>query len=413
MYNTKLLCKKLLFFFLRIISCFFPKKRTVWFCIPDLSFINQDLLNYTQDSIYGFLHYVIDTYHEDLPLKIYLVCNNNFRINEMNKLANSNIKIELCFIKYFKRFSLSSIFNIINYYFNFYFSGIIITFDPFQRFPMKLRRQIQICISYYSNPTKNDFKHNPKIDNVNYIITSADISAKIDSHASHIPYSRYHVLGIPKEDYIIKPRFAREEIWKKLKLNNSIKKIILYCPTHKDYERKTEERRNIFGYEGDYTSLNMLLEERSAVLIIRLHPGQELNVITYVTGFSNILLYEDSYEYTLCDIIPHTDILITDYSTTAFDFMLTKNPIIYNFYDFDTYQDKRGFAYDPFELVCTGPIVKTKCDLENEITYQLDFVDNRYKEKYNWVNSLVHKYDDGNASRRIYQFVCQLMNERK
>jgi CDP-glycerol glycerophosphotransferase (TagB/SpsB family) len=277
---------------------------------------------------------------------------------------------------------------------------------------MKLKRQIQICISYYSNPTKNDFKHNPKINNVDYIITSADISGKIDSHASHIPYSRYRILGIPKEDYIIKPRFTKEDMWEKLKLNDNINKLVLYCPTHRDYERKTNKKRNVFGYAGDYTSLNMLLNDRNAVLIIKLHMIQELKVITYVTDLSNVRLYEDSYDYTLCDIIPHTDLLITDYSSTAFDFMLTKKPIIYNFYDFDTYQDKRGFAYDPFELVCAGPIVKTKDDLENEIAYQLDCVDSRYKEKYKWVHRLVHKYDDGNASKRIYQFVHQLIKKK-
>jgi CDP-glycerol glycerophosphotransferase (TagB/SpsB family) len=91
--------------------------------------------------------------------------------------------------------------------------------------------------------------------------------------------------------------------------------------------------------------------------------------------------------------------------------MLTRRPVVYNFFDVDVYKKTRGFSYDPIELMCVGPIVKTKRELEEAIESQLNSNENKYQEKYEWVRRLTHAYDDGNASERIYFFIMQIMNK--
>jgi CDP-glycerol glycerophosphotransferase (TagB/SpsB family) len=93
--------------------------------------------------------------------------------------------------------------------------------------------------------------------------------------------------------------------------------------------------------------------------------------------------------------------------------MLAGKPIIFNFFDKDLYERMRGFSYDPVEVVCAGPIVKSKEELKSAIINQLNDGNDFYKEKYEWVLQLTHKYTDGNSSERIYSLVNELRKEKQ
>jgi hypothetical protein len=166
----------------------------------------------------------------------------------------------------------TSFFHKLFFYYYFYISAYILSSNAMQRFPMKLKTQTHICINYY-NPFKLDLIHKPKYNNIDYVIMSSNISCQIDSIASHIPCERYRAFGLPKEDLVINPRYSKEEIMNKLKLDDGIKKIILYTPTHRDYEKNSNIKRNALGYDGDYEKLNMILKRNDAMLIIEMHGG--------------------------------------------------------------------------------------------------------------------------------------------
>jgi hypothetical protein len=397
---------------MKFIGLFIPKNKNTWFCIPGVWSHSMDLLNYTQDGVLSFIHYVIE-HHEKKPLRIYLAsCGVNAtpppplprnREELLTEFCKDNKNVTIIFLKEEKIFSHKLI-----YYYSFYKSEYILSSNVMQRFPMKLKTQTQICINYY-NPFKLDLIHNPTCNNIDYVIMSSNISCQIDSIASRIPYERYRAFGLPKEDAVIRPRYSKEEIIKKLNLDDKIKKIILYTPTHRDYEKQSTIKRDVFGYDGDYERLNMMLKKNEAILIVKIHGGTPLEIInTFLYGLSNIRQYKGGYDYTLNDILPYTDLLITDYTSTVFDFMLTRKPVIYNFFDTDLYRKTRGFSYDPVELVCAGPIVKNKQELETAIENQLNGTENEYRDKYEWVRRLTHAYDDGNACERVYSFMMQL-----
>ncbi|GHV30410.1 hypothetical protein AGMMS4952_17420 [Spirochaetia bacterium] len=367
-----------------------------------------DLLNYTHDAILSFIHHVVIN-HDDDPLKIFLVCYSKNRYDELSKFVGSLKNITIKFV-YLTNDKIVLNKQRISWFFAFFSSKYIISNNVMERHPFKLKKQTEICINYYT-AFKSDLVHKPKVNNIDYVIMPSKISSQIDSVASHIPFSRYRYLGLPKEDHIINPRYTRKEIFDKLKMPADIKKMVLYAPTHRDYERSGGQKRNILGYDGDYHSLNEILKKYKAIFIIKIHGGQEKKHLVYINNLSNIIIYKPSYEYTGEDILPYVDLLVTDYSSIAFDFMLTGKPIIYNFFDKEKYEETRGFSWSPVELICAGPISKTKQELENAIEMQLQNNDchNHYKQKYDWVNDLVHAYNDGNNCERIYLFINKLM----
>ena len=390
---------------IKFIGWFIPQNKKAWFCIPGITNqMKMDLLNYTNESILSLMHHIC-TFHNDENIKIFLVIYTKERYKELKDFIDhlKNIKIDFVFVDKNK----FSIIQRLHYYICFYSSKYILVYSPFERH-LKLKKQVAICINYYV-PFKLDLIHNQKKNNIDYVIMSSNIACQIDSIATSIPYSKYRYLGLPKEDHIINPRFSKNELFKRVGIHENIKKIVLYAPTHRDYERINAIGRSIFGYDGDYDSLNKILIKHNAKMIVKLHYAQEKKHILYTNDFSNIQLYQSTYEYTVDDILPYVDLLITDYSSISFDFMLTGKPIIYNFFDREVYEKARGFSWNPVEIICVGPIVKTKQELETAIDNNLSNENNIITGKYEWVRQLTHAYSDGGACERIYLFLKQLM----
>lgn len=44
-----------------------------------------------------------------------------------------------------------------------------------------------------------------------------------------------------------------------------------------------------------------------------------------------------------------SDVLITDYTSAYFDFLLLDKPVVFNFYDFEEYSETRGFSFTPIK----------------------------------------------------------------
>jgi hypothetical protein len=398
--------KNIQYSFIKLIGWFIPKNVNTWFCMPYIGCpaLSVDLLNYTQDTVYSFIQHIINN-HSSEKLKIFLVYFDIQRYDKITEYIKSLNNVKIIPILYGK-----TLLQRIHFYYCFYLSGIIISSTVYNGFFGKLKKQIHICVSYYAAPSKNDpIVNQGNSHHIDYAIMSSKFACQVDSSATHILQEKYRAFGLPKEDNIIKPRYSKEEIWEKLGLNNNIKKIIIYTPTHKDYEQNSNIGRNVLGYEGDYSNFNERLKIYNTVLLLKIHIKQEQKCIKYIEGLSNIQIFQSTYEYTVCDVMPYTDLMITDYSSIAFDYMLTRKPIIYNFFDKAIYEETRGFCYEPIEFICAGPIVKTKQELEDAIASYLHNKDNPYKEKYELLRSLTHKYDDGNASERIYSFIKQLM----
>lgn len=108
-------------------------------------------------------------------------------------------------------------------------------------------------------------------------------------------------------------------------------------------------------------------------------------------------------------LLAAVDILITDYSSVAFDFLPLKKPIIYYMYDLEEYKLERGLYIPPEELP------GTVCFVREELSKSLaKIISDEHKTGFNAEESIKKfvPYDDGQATRRVIDLFFYGINEK-
>lgn len=107
-----------------------------------------------------------------------------------------------------------------------------------------------------------------------------------------------------------------------------------------------------------------------------------------------------------------TDILVTDFSSIFFDYLVTDKPVIFYLPDAENYSVERGYYFDLAEL--PGPIAKTMGDLKFEILAALTLpMKSEIKTKYNRFKELFTSYDDGSTTDRYINYIFNGLNDKK
>ena len=217
----------------------------------------------------------------------------------------------------------------------------------------------------------------------------------------------FRITGYPRNDILFK-KINRNKIFSKLNIPSN-KKIILYAPTWGHLTGK-----GLFPWENwkdTFILLNKFAEESSdAFFIIRTHryweggEGSDVkNVLSQCSniGWVSMEMFPDTYS-----LLAVTDVLITDWSSIAFDFMLKRKPIIF----IDCPNPYRKFCFTPEERA--GAIVKNPDELINAIKDSLKdssrFID-KYAPNFNEVMDKAFLYKDGKASERCIKELLNLL----
>lgn len=201
--------------------------------------------------------------------------------------------------------------------------------------------------------------------------------------------------GTPRNDILftnpmhIKNKFCRE-------YGIDIKdKLLLYAPTF---------RKNLKSdyYDIDWQKLLPLIEkkwENSFTILFRLHPSyaakiERTNVKDKKIKIIDVTTYLDMQELLLI-----SDVLITDYSSSMFDFMLMKKPCFLYMKDYKSYD--RGFYFKiedlPFPVSFNneqlGDLVR---DFDNEI-----FIEKLLR----FDREVLGSYEKGDAASHFYNWL--------
>jgi CDP-glycerol glycerophosphotransferase (TagB/SpsB family) len=131
------------------------------------------------------------------------------------------------------------------------------------------------------------------------------------------------------------------------------------------------------------------------VLLLRLHslvtgrPELADGPVRDVSGWSDVR-----------DLYLAADVMVTDYSSTMFDFAVTGKPLIFFAYDLDDYRDRvRGFYFD-LAPVAPGPLLRTGAEVLDAIA-GLDAVSAGYADRYAAFRRAFCPLDDGHATARV------------
>jgi len=202
-------------------------------------------------------------------------------------------------------------------------------------------------------------------------------------------------VGYPRNDVLSAPAAAviRARVRAALGIPDDVT-AVLYTPTWRDDE-----------YFADGTP-NVQLALDVEAFVRELGPKQWLlpRLHYMVTdrsealdreGVVDVSRYPDVHELYLA-----ADVMITDYSSTMFDFAITGKPMLFYAYDLDSYRDSlRGFYFD-FQPLAPGPVLKTSQEVIGALQ-NLDEVRHGYAERYETFRQLFTHLDDGHASDRL------------
>jgi len=240
------------------------------------------------------------------------------------------------------------------------------------------------------------------------ITTSEEVQRKISS-AFRVPLEQVKITGYPRNDSFFQNSEESLEFAKKiLHLKLKGKKLAIYMPTHRN-EGEMDISKLLFS---NMEFIDKKLQELNCILLIRLHYYHSNESLCLEKNkFLNIIILNDSsIDHDIYNILKFMDILITDYSSVYFDYLLTNNPIIFAPFDIDEYQKQDREFYYEYNEVTPGP----KCKNWDEV---LEWIKkfkenpNLYSEERKKIRDRFHKYQDGKSCERVYQEIKKLLNE--
>jgi len=253
-----------------------------------------------------------------------------------------------------------------------------------------------------------------------YIMSYSDTYTTFVNACMVTSSSKYIVTGAPRNDFLYAAdgQSNLSKIYGERILEN---KIIYFLPTFRDNTTKknaTKKLGNLFGFEKfSLQDFDKFLCNNKCQLIYKPHPEEEVMALNSISdyGLQNIAilnnndLIENSID--LYELLSSCDILLTDYSSVFYDYLLLDRPIIFAPVDIEKYKKMRGFLLESFDDWTPGPKVYSQRDLQKEISRCLKD-NNYYKDKRNLIKNLMHRFKDGESSYRMWSFIESIMMQK-
>lgn len=224
-----------------------------------------------------------------------------------------------------------------------------------------------------------------------------------------IQAKEYLDFGYPRNDLLLKEHDALDLLFydKALYELSQIKKTIVYMPTHRESSSSVGSRnKNLIPIE--FKKLNEKMQSLNAHFIIKFHPFvmQFYEDIKNSNEYSHIHFH--SIQGDIYPLLKYTDILVTDYSSIYFDFLLLNKPIIFFDYDYDEYSSNmKGFVYD-YEKCAPGEKVQTYEALELSLEKILIDEKDMFEDQRLEVRGKFFKFTDEQSSYRV---VTNIINQ--
>jgi CDP-glycerol glycerophosphotransferase len=194
--------------------------------------------------------------------------------------------------------------------------------------------------------------------------------------------------GYPRNDILTTRALDRDKIRQALGIEDKNKLVVLYAPTWRDTNRTAT---------GNWKPVNFLTEDlaQSVTWLFRGHTNtHQAHSNKVAKGAIDVTDYKNVAELYIA-----ADVLLTDYSSSMFDFSLTGKPIIFLVPDIDNYAATRGFYFD-FERWAPGPILRDDSKL-SETLENIESVKASYAERYLDWQKKFNYLEDGQASKRV------------
>lgn len=276
---------------------------------------------------------------------------------------------------------------------------------------MYSKREGQIFIStWHGTPLKSlaynspfDAKNPFPIRNGMRNFLMADYLIGPNEHTSNVLLNAYKLNGL-FDGKVLQGGYPRIDLTfntKKEVILEKLRKAQVCLDEHKPTILYTPTWRGRFITDADVNFDQMKTE----IELLRQHVADRYNLLVKVHPVAYNKIHEEG---SLDDIlIPNwadanevmsvVDLLITDYSSIFFDYMVTDKPILFYCWDDDIYSKNRNMYLDISTL--PGPILHTMMEVMLAIDH-IEEVAAQYQDNYQAMKAWLLPYDDGHVTER-------------
>lgn len=159
----------------------------------------------------------------------------------------------------------------------------------------------------------------------------------------------------------------------------------------------------------DASELNDFLEKNNAALVYKLHPieqtalkGVAFQMSKHCYELTDDMLFDADVRYD--EFLNAFSLMISDYSSIAFDYLLLDRPIIYLIPDYEEYKHAKGFVFNNIDAYMPGQKVYTFKELLQAIKNALE---NPGAESVARAFVLQQRFDyvDNQSAKRCYETI--------
>jgi CDP-glycerol glycerophosphotransferase len=194
--------------------------------------------------------------------------------------------------------------------------------------------------------------------------------------------------GYPRNDILITRSGDRDSIRASLGVKDPNQLVVLYAPTWRDTKRTPTGNWKPVNFLSGGLGPKVTLLFRGHTNTHQAHSQKVSQGAIDVTNYTNV-----------AELYIAADVLVTDYSSSMFDFSCTGKPMIFLVPDIDNYAATRGFYFD-FERLAPGPILRDDSKL-SETLENIESLKASYAERYLAWQQKFNYLEDGKASKRV------------
>lgn len=183
--------------------------------------------------------------------------------------------------------------------------------------------------------------------------------------------------------------------------------VVFYAPTFRD-------RLGISWItKSSLEELNQTCEAAGHLLVVNLHPYEQDAVTELRSKMSGVVFVEartDAYP-----LLALSSVLITDYSSIAFDFLLLDRPMVFYRPDHDDYKAISRSLIDGNDTMLGGPCAYTidglREALDSAVTAARDPENDNHRTIRAQLRERLFDHPDGHASERVVMAIAQLLRQ--
>lgn len=279
---------------------------------------------------------------------------------------------------------------------------VIIDYNNFVISKFLHRKEVKVLEIWHATAALKNFgncvQRDYEIKNYDYAIANSDFYKGVYAQAFNLPEENVLVTGIPNNDKIFDDHFVQDTKVRLLEKYPVLanKKVITYAPTFRGRISTYFKEAKI-----DLARVHQALGE-DYVIIYKAHPL--ISGSAYENNPHVLFIEEEPISSIFCV----TDVLITDYSAIAVDWMVFDKPIIAYVPDFKSYSKKPGLTIDYLQEF-PGAVTFN----EGEIIQALQATDSTsYQKERALFFKKTYNYCDGKATERVLKVIEDLMTEK-